>query len=265
MDKFVDGVIHPEDGQYAPDDKEHDVRPSRAKLRLTWIDPARSSSHSPNTSFRLHERGLIDPVSFAPRGGGAGCPVPGRRDWTTGSAGIEIFDVSPVGRRRRRVEPAADAGAARSGRLPLVGWRMDAGSVVGAAGHRRGDPAGDGWTSRWPSGWCSRWSPSAPWNRPASRRRPAGWSSGSSSTSSRAPPPEPLPQVALVGRLRQMTLRPDRGRGGRHEGALRLRLWRLPSGPPDGADRLLVPSRRVAAQGDRAYGSRVAPIPRHEE
>jgi hypothetical protein len=50
----------------------------------------------------------------------------------------------------------------------------------------------------------------------------------------------------------QMTLRPDCGRGGRHEGALRLGLWRLPSGPPDEADRLLVSSRRVAAQGDRA-------------
>src|SRR6266550_4075205 len=74
---------------------------------------------------------------------------------------------------------------------------MDAGSVVGAAGHRRGDPAGGGWTPRWPS--------------------------GSPSTSSRAPPPERLPQVALVGRLRQMALRPDRGREGRHEGALRLR------------------------------------------
>src|SRR6266516_1349297 len=116
---------------------------------------------------------------------------------------------------------------------------MDAGSVVGAAGHRRGDPAGGGWTPRWPS--------------------------GSPSTSSRAPPPERLPQVALVGRLRQMALRPDRGREGRHEGALRLRLRRLPPDPPDGADRLLVPSRGVAAQEDRAYGRRVAPIPRHEE
>src|SRR5215471_18592857 len=109
-----------------------------------------------------------------------------------------------------------------------------AGSVVGAAEHRRGDPAGGGWTPRWPS--------------------------GSPSTSSRAPPPERLPQVALVGRLRQMAFRLDRGR----EGALRLRLRRLPSDPPDGADRLLVPSRGVAAQGDRAYGRRVAPIPRHE-
>src|SRR5436305_14697817 len=98
-------------------------------------------------------------------------------------------------------------------------------SVVGAAGHRRGDPAGGGWTPRWPS--------------------------GSPTTSSRAQPPERLPQVALVGRLRQMALRPDRGREGRHEGALGLRLRRLPSDPPDGADRLLVPSRGVAAQGDR--------------
>jgi hypothetical protein len=48
-----------------------------------------------------------------------------------------------------------------------------------------------------------------------------------------------------------MTLRPDRGLGGRHEGALRLGLWRLPSGPPDGADRLLV---RVAEWRHKEIG-----------
>src|SRR5215472_3991046 len=119
--------------------------------------------------------------------------------------------------------PVADPGASRgrsrrrSGEVEIVAsrWLVAHGRWIGCGSGwaRRGDPAGGGWTPRWPS--------------------------GSPSTSSRAPPPERLPQVALVGRLRQMALRPDRGR----EGALRLRLRRLPSDPPYGADRLLVPSR----------------------
>jgi hypothetical protein len=50
----------------------------------------------------------------------------------------------------------------------------------------------------------------------------------------------------------QMTLRPDCGRGGRTKARYALVCGDFRRVHRDGADRLLVPSRRVAAQGDRA-------------
>jgi hypothetical protein len=52
-------------------------------------------------------------------------------------------------------------------------------------------------------------------------------------------------------------------RGG--EGALRVCLRRLPPSAPDGADRLPLPCGGVAAQGDRACGTRAPAVPRPKE
>ena len=46
------------------------------------------------------------------------------------------------------------------------------------------------------------------------------------------------------------------------EGALRVRLRRLPARAPDGADRVPLSRGGVAPQGDRAGGLRSAPAPR---
>ena len=51
----------------------------------------------------------------------------------------------------------------------------------------------------------------------------------------------------------------------RDEGALRVRVRRLPSRPSNGADRVSVPGCRVAPQGRRARRARAAPAPRREE
>ena len=69
----------------------------------------------------------------------------------------------------------------------------------------------------------------------------------------------------LVGRVRRLAPRPHRGRQRRDEGALRVRLRRLPPPPPHGADRLHVPRRRVAPQGGRARRPRAAPGARPED
>ena len=59
-----------------------------------------------------------------------------------------------------------------------------------------------------------------------------------------------------MGGVRALAPRADRGRHGRDEGALRVRVRRLPPHPPDGPDRLPLPRRRVAPQGDRAGRAR---------
>ena len=56
--------------------------------------------------------------------------------------------------------------------------------------------------------------------------------------------------------------RPHRGRERRDQGALRVRLRRLPPRAPHRPDRLRLPRRRVAPQGRRARGSRPAAAPR---
>ena len=55
------------------------------------------------------------------------------------------------------------------------------------------------------------------------------------------------------------------GRQRRDQGAVRVRLRRLPAGPPDRPDRLRVPRRRVAAQGGRARRARPAPAARQRK
>ena len=67
-----------------------------------------------------------------------------------------------------------------------------------------------------------------------------------------------LPRPALVGRVRRLAPRPDRGRERRDQGALRVRLRRPAAGAPHRADRLRLPRLRVAAQGGRAGRPRPA-------
>src|SRR3954468_22935631 len=71
--------------------------------------------------------------------------------------------------------------------------------------------------------------------------------------------------LALVGGVRRVAPRPDRGCGRADEGALRLRVRGLPANPPNGPDRLPLPGRRASPQGDRARGARAAPVLRHQD
>src|SRR6266550_3580319 len=76
---------------------------------------------------------------------------------------------------------------------------------------------------------------------------------------------ERVPEDALLGGVRRLASRPHRWRGRRGEGALRVCLRRLPPSAPNGADRLPLPGRRVAAQGDRARSTRAPAVPRPKE
>src|SRR5215208_4383982 len=76
---------------------------------------------------------------------------------------------------------------------------------------------------------------------------------------------ERVPEDALLGRVRRLASRAYRGRCRRDEGALRVCLRRLPPPAPDGADRLPLPCRGVAAQGDRACSTRAPAVPRPKE
>ena len=75
---------------------------------------------------------------------------------------------------------------------------------------------------------------------------------------------ERVPGVALLGRVRRVAPRAHRGRGRRDQGALRLRLRRLPARPPDRAHRVRLPGVRVAPQGGRARRPRPAAAPRRD-
>ena len=70
------------------------------------------------------------------------------------------------------------------------------------------------------------------------------------------------PRTPLVGGVRRLAPRADRGRDRRDEGALRLRLRRPASRPPHRPDRVRLPGLGVAAQGRRARGARPAPAAR---
>jgi hypothetical protein len=76
---------------------------------------------------------------------------------------------------------------------------------------------------------------------------------------------ERVPEDPLLGGVRRLASRPDRGRGRGDEGALRVRVRRFPSSAPDGADRLPLRCRGVAPQRDRARRTRIAPVPRPKE
>src|SRR5215211_2063586 len=76
---------------------------------------------------------------------------------------------------------------------------------------------------------------------------------------------ERVPEDALVGRVRRLASGPHGGRGRGDEGAVRVRLRRLPASAPHGVDRLPLPCRGVAAQGDRARGARAPAVPRPKE
>src|SRR6266545_1626568 len=79
------------------------------------------------------------------------------------------------------------------------------------------------------------------------------------------PRAERVPEGALLGGVRRLASRPDRGRGRGGEGALRVCLRRLPPSAPDGADRLPLPCGGVAAQADRAGSARAPAVPRPKE
>jgi hypothetical protein len=76
---------------------------------------------------------------------------------------------------------------------------------------------------------------------------------------------ERVPERSTPGRSTPpgISALPTRGRG--DEGALRVCLRRLPPSAPDGADRLQLPCRGVAAQGDRARSTRAPAVPRPKE
>ena len=76
---------------------------------------------------------------------------------------------------------------------------------------------------------------------------------------------ERLPRVALLGRVRRLAPRAHRRGERRDQGALRVRLRRLPPRAPDRPDRLRLPGRRVAPQGDRARRPRPPAAARREE
>src|SRR5262249_38134273 len=79
------------------------------------------------------------------------------------------------------------------------------------------------------------------------------------------PRTERVLEDALLRGLRALAPGPDRGRRRGDEGALRVRVRRPPAPPPDGPDRLPLPRRRVAAQGDRAGRAQAAAVPGREE
>ena len=76
---------------------------------------------------------------------------------------------------------------------------------------------------------------------------------------------ERLPRAALLGRVRRVAPRSDRGCDRRDQGAVRLRVRRLPAGAPHRADRVRLPGVGVAAQGCRAGRARPAAAPRPGE
>ena len=76
---------------------------------------------------------------------------------------------------------------------------------------------------------------------------------------------ERVPRVALVGRVLLLASRAHRRGERRDQGALRVRLRRLPPHPPHGPDRVPLPRRRVAPQGDRARRPRPPAAARREE
>src|SRR5262249_21619040 len=76
---------------------------------------------------------------------------------------------------------------------------------------------------------------------------------------------ERVPEDTRLGGVRRLASRPHRRRGRGGEGALRVRLRRLPPSAPDGPDRLRLPCRGVAAQGDRACSTRAPAVPRPKE
>ena len=76
---------------------------------------------------------------------------------------------------------------------------------------------------------------------------------------------ERFPEAALLGRVCRLASRPRRGCGRGDEGTLRVRVRGFPPSAPNGANRLPLPCRRVAAQGDRARGARAPAVPRPEK
>src|SRR5919106_1128902 len=72
---------------------------------------------------------------------------------------------------------------------------------------------------------------------------------------------ECVPEDALLGGVRRLASRPYRGRARGDEGALCVCLRRLPPSAPNGADRLPLPCRGVAAQGDRTSSTRAPAVP----
>src|SRR4051812_18955896 len=74
------------------------------------------------------------------------------------------------------------------------------------------------------------------------------------------PRSERVSEDALVRGLRALAPGANRGCRGRNQSASRLRLRRLPPTASDGSDRLPLPSRGVATQGDRARRARPAAV-----
>src|ERR671918_1047458 len=79
--------------------------------------------------------------------------------------------------------------------------------------------------------------------------------------------PAGLPLTLPVSRRAACPLasRPYRGRARGDEGALCVCLRRLPPSAPNGADRLPLPCRGVAAQGDRTCSTRAPAVPRPKD
>jgi hypothetical protein len=76
---------------------------------------------------------------------------------------------------------------------------------------------------------------------------------------------ERLPGLALVGRLRRVAPRHHRGRDGRDQGQVRVRVRRFPPTSSVGPHRVSLPRRRVAPQGRRAGRPRAAAAPRRHQ
>src|SRR5262249_26783489 len=99
----------------------------------------------------------------------------------------------------------------------------------------------------------------------ADRRSPVRAAVALAERAASRPRAERVPEGALLRGVRALAPGPDRGRRRGDEGALRLRMRRLPAAARDGPDRLPLPRRRVAAQGDRTRRARSAPVPGRED
>ena len=163
-------------------------------------------------------------------------------------ARVEIFDAErpQLGRDGSNTSGASNGFARRV----VAEDQIDAAVVVAAAG-LLGDNARRGYLHAEPGGRQAR--------EAADRRTPLRAPLALAERAAARAGTERLPQDAQLGRVRSLASRPHGGCGRGDEGALRVRLRRLAATASDGADRLPLPRGRVAAQGDRARGSRAPP------
>ena len=136
-------------------------------------------------------------------------------------------------RRLPVVTPEQAAAAARGGEVEIVASRWLGGAwTQGRLWERLGIGAAIRRATAGRRGGRAGGVPAGRPARPGTGQQAGGDPLGARASRHRPPAARHHQNPYLKSRSRddyaKMTLRPDRGRGGRHESALRLRLWRLP-------------------------------------